>query len=366
MTLHVYEWFSYACNNSSDHRLVAEFETGPKAAAMAKELAAVFLANAKQAEAAADEEGEWDPWDLDPSPALVAFAKKYGTKFDEGLIWGDDGAFTEDLPEIATLGNKVYVYHGYMSGGFDGDLPRVLKKAGAKSVAPESGPSWVKFTAKAKAKKVGAVQAAVDALMGQRRTTANLCDWKVPWKGRLPISKKLENAIVIHDDAGTTFTLAIGAAGIPKIESWLRKVGAEQVDVQLVTDKDLTALRRAEDAAVKAAQRGATVTDGPGFDARGRSFLFTGKLASMSRDEAKKRVSELSGKIAGSVTNTLDVLVIGDEGSPLYGDGAKGDKQRKAEELIAAGAGIRIISESAFLELGSSSARAPSKSKSKK
>ncbi|MDF2694245.1 MAG: hypothetical protein K0S65_2628, partial [Labilithrix sp.] len=222
MTTNVYEWFSYACNNSSDHRLVAEFETGAKAAAMAKELAKVFLENAKQAEAAADEEGDWDPWDLDPSPALVAFAKKYGTRFTEGLIWGDDGAFTEDLPEVTPLGKSVYVYHGYMSGGFAGDLPGILKKAGAKKVEVESGPSWIKITAKAKAKKLTALQTAVDELMGQRRTTDNLCDWKVPWKGRkLPICRDFENLVVLHDDGGSTFTLAIGAEGIGDVQKWL-------------------------------------------------------------------------------------------------------------------------------------------------
>ena len=51
------------------------------------------------------------------------------------------------------------------------------------------------------------------------------------------------------------------------------------------------------------------------------------------------------------MSNKLHYLVIGDEGSPLYGHGKKGDKQVKAEELNAAGANIRIISETAFLKM---------------
>ena len=51
------------------------------------------------------------------------------------------------------------------------------------------------------------------------------------------------------------------------------------------------------------------------------------------------------------MTKKLHYLVIGDEGSPLYGQGKKGTKQVKAEELNAAGANIRIISETAFLQM---------------
>jgi hypothetical protein len=81
------------------------------------------------------------------------------------------------------------------------------------------------------------------------------------------------------------------------------------------------------------------------------SFLFTGKLATMTRDEAEKRVKDANGTVAGSVTPKLHYLVIGDEGSPLYGHGSKGSKQTKAEELNEAGANIRIISETMFLRM---------------
>jgi hypothetical protein len=81
------------------------------------------------------------------------------------------------------------------------------------------------------------------------------------------------------------------------------------------------------------------------------SFLFTGKLASMTRDEAEAKVKGANGTVAGSVTAKLHYLVIGDEGSPLYGQGKKGSKQVKAEELNASGANIRIISETMFLQM---------------
>lgn len=87
------------------------------------------------------------------------------------------------------------------------------------------------------------------------------------------------------------------------------------------------------------------------IDLKGRSFLFTGKLATMQRVQAEKKVSAANGKNAGSVNAKLDYLVIGDEGSPLYGAGRKGSKQLAAEKLVGQGAAIKIISETAFLQM---------------
>lgn len=86
------------------------------------------------------------------------------------------------------------------------------------------------------------------------------------------------------------------------------------------------------------------------IDLNKQTFLFTGKLSTMTRGEAEAKVTAANGKNAGSVTAKLDYLVIGDEGSPLYGNGRKGSKQVSAEKLIEGGAGIKIISETAFLQ----------------
>ncbi|AUI86701.1 hypothetical protein BS333_10040 [Vibrio azureus] len=80
-----------------------------------------------------------------------------------------------------------------------------------------------------------------------------------------------------------------------------------------------------------------------------KTFLFTGQLATMTRSEAHDKVQKAQGCVAKSVTKTLSFLVIGDKGSPLYGEGKKGSKQLKAEQLSANGASVQIISEAAFL-----------------
>ncbi len=90
---------------------------------------------------------------------------------------------------------------------------------------------------------------------------------------------------------------------------------------------------------------------GGAVDLKGLTFLFTGKLSTMTRAEAEQKVDNANGKNAGSVTKTLDYLVIGDEGSPLFGQGKKGSKMVKAEKLQTEGSEVKIISETAFLQM---------------
>jgi hypothetical protein len=90
---------------------------------------------------------------------------------------------------------------------------------------------------------------------------------------------------------------------------------------------------------------------GAPVDLGGATFLFTGKLATMTRKQATGKVDGAGGKNAKSVTATLDYLVVGDEGSPLFGGGKKGSKMVKAEKLQGEGSAVKIISETAFLQM---------------
>lgn len=66
----------------------------------------------------------------------------------------------------------------------------------------------------------------------------------------------------------------------------------------------------------------------------GKTFIFTGSLRDMTREEAKQRVQALGGRVAGSVGQTVDYVVAGEEA---------GSKAKKAKEL-----GLKIISPSEF------------------
>ncbi len=69
----------------------------------------------------------------------------------------------------------------------------------------------------------------------------------------------------------------------------------------------------------------------------GQTFVLTGTLDSMSRDEAKARLMALGAKVAGSVSKKTSCVVAG--------PGA-GSKLDKAEQL-----GVRVIDESGLIEL---------------
>ena len=68
----------------------------------------------------------------------------------------------------------------------------------------------------------------------------------------------------------------------------------------------------------------------------GQSFLFTGTLTSMKRDDAKARVEALGGEAASGVSKSLNFLVVGNAGKP-------GSKVTKAQK-----AGVTILTEDAF------------------
>ena len=83
----------------------------------------------------------------------------------------------------------------------------------------------------------------------------------------------------------------------------------------------------------------------------GSSFVFTGKMEHMKRAEAQARVRALGGTTPAAVVRDLTYLVVGDRGSPLLGQGRRGGKLRRAEQLQSEGASVEIISETRVLEL---------------
>jgi DNA ligase (NAD+) len=69
----------------------------------------------------------------------------------------------------------------------------------------------------------------------------------------------------------------------------------------------------------------------------GKTFVLTGTLPSLSRDEAKERLERAGAKVAGSVSKKTDYVVAGDDA---------GSKLAKAAEL-----GVKIIDEATMLGL---------------
>lgn len=84
----------------------------------------------------------------------------------------------------------------------------------------------------------------------------------------------------------------------------------------------------------------------------GKSFAFTGDLATMTRKHAQEEVLRRGGSIPSSVTRNLDYLVVGNRNSPLFnGNGKKGKKLLKVEEINQRAETIKIITEGQFIDM---------------
>jgi DNA ligase (NAD+) len=70
---------------------------------------------------------------------------------------------------------------------------------------------------------------------------------------------------------------------------------------------------------------------------RGKTFVLTGTLPGLSRDQAKAMIEKQGGKVSGSVSSKTDYLVAGAE---------PGSKLAKAQEL-----GIVLLDEAGLLQL---------------
>jgi DNA ligase (NAD+) len=74
-----------------------------------------------------------------------------------------------------------------------------------------------------------------------------------------------------------------------------------------------------------------------GLPLAGKSFVLTGALAGLSRDEAKKRLQALGATVSGTVSKKTDYVIVGEE---------PGSKYDKAKEL-----GVKTLNEKEFLKL---------------
>lgn len=81
----------------------------------------------------------------------------------------------------------------------------------------------------------------------------------------------------------------------------------------------------------------------------GQHIALTGRLASLSREEAATRIRELGGEYVTQVRAETTLLVVGRDGFPLARDGRLSRNLQAAQELRKQGSCIQIVPEEEFL-----------------
>lgn len=81
----------------------------------------------------------------------------------------------------------------------------------------------------------------------------------------------------------------------------------------------------------------------------GREVCFTGSFALASRNTLLKLVAEVGGIPMDRIRKTTNVLVVGQQDYRIVGETGMSSKQRKAQDLIAKGQDLVIMSEDEFL-----------------
>lgn len=108
---------------------------------------------------------------------------------------------------------------------------------------------------------------------------------------------------------------------------------AESIRAFFAEPRNLELIRRLKEAGVNMEEE---VEEGPG-NLEGLTFVLTGSLESMTREEAKRRIEAAGGRVSSSVSRKTDYVVAGKD---------PGSKYEKAREL-----GVPIIGEREFLDL---------------
>lgn len=139
------------------------------------------------------------------------------------------------------------------------------------------------------------------------------------------IQYRQHNALEDARCAGEILLRAIAETGL-SIDQWLERV-KQPIDPSMA----LPIIRDAN-------------PDGPLY---GEVLVFTGTL-SMLRRQAADAASVAGCEVDARITKHTTLLVVGDEDIRKLAGHEKSSKHRKAEELIAKGQSIRIISESDF------------------
>ena len=103
------------------------------------------------------------------------------------------------------------------------------------------------------------------------------------------------------------------------------------------SDNGKKILKRMKELGIHPASEKVSAKKAAGLPFSGKTFVLTGTLPNMSREEASAKIESLGGKVSGSVSGNTDFVLAGEEA---------GSKLDKAQKL-----GVKIIDEKEFLKM---------------
>jgi len=144
------------------------------------------------------------------------------------------------------------------------------------------------------------------------------------------------NARALADQFGSMDALASATVDQIVETPGIGEVLAEQIVETLADDRTQDLIQRLRERGLRMELSPDEVgpSEGPLL---GKTFVITGTLPNLSREEATRRIEEAGGKVTGSVSKKTDYLLLGAD---------PGSKLAKAEKV-----GTEIIDEDAFLSL---------------
>jgi DNA ligase (NAD+) len=150
----------------------------------------------------------------------------------------------------------------------------------------------------------------------------------------LDLGNRLVKARWVQKSGNWTKLEQKGSKAVPKFLPLVDYVPAENVLSYFKSKLGKDLLKRLHELQIHPISSSKAASQGILF---GKTFVLTGTLPSLSRDEASALIRDAGGNVTGSVSKKTDFLLAGEEA---------GSKLDKAKEL-----GVKILTEKEFLEL---------------
>ncbi|MDE2398313.1 MAG: NAD-dependent DNA ligase LigA, partial [Burkholderiales bacterium] len=238
-----------------------------------------------------------------------------GDKLVDQLV---DAGIVRTLPELYTLGIAKLSALERMADKSAANLAAALEKSKQTTLARFLYALGMRHVGEATAKDLARHFGTLEAFLGE------------DWRALLASKKEVQKSNVKRR--------AAGQAPLPLPLEGVGDETAESIEAFLAQPHNVEVIRRLIAAGIQWQEHaGAGKSVAPAAPLAGKTFVLTGTLPTLSRDEAKALIEAAGGKVAGSVSKKTSWVVAGEEA------GSKLDKARELGIALLDEAGLRAL-----------------------